>query len=154
MNDDKLVNEGGRPMKINYLWDANYSKDKICIQLHPSNQNLKINITSEQWLEVIDPNNQRHLKLDHQQILIIEAMDNLSKIYTIDNRIYYVRGRLKDLEYLTRVKIFRINNSLILNLNEVKNFKSGKYARLEVQTNDDQIFIVSRHYAKQIREAL
>ncbi|KRN99878.1 LytTR family DNA-binding domain-containing protein [Companilactobacillus kimchiensis] len=141
-------------MKINYLWDTNYAKNEIRVQLHPSNQNLKINITSKQQLEVIDPKNQRHLNLDHQQILLIEAMDNLSKIYTIDNRIYYVRGRLKDLEYLAGEKIFRINNSLILNLNEVQSFKSGKYARLEVQTNDDQIFVVSRHYAKQIREIL
>lgn len=145
-------------MKINCLWDDDYSLAEIGLRLHPKNEHLikKIenSLTLESYLEVIDPQNERISQLQLNKILMIEAMDNLSKVYTTDNEIYFVKGRLKDFMNLQMAKIFRINNSTILNLNEINGFSNGKYARLEVQTKNQQIFIVSRHYARQIREEL
>ncbi|MEE6695463.1 LytTR family DNA-binding domain-containing protein [Pediococcus acidilactici] len=48
----------------------------------------------------------------------------------------------------------RINNSTILNINQVTEFKTAKYARIEVHTKNAECFIVSRHYAKKVKEWL
>lgn len=145
-------------MKINCLWDSDYSLAEVGLQLHPQNEHLLKKITTsltlENHLDVIDPQNERISRLPLNKIFIIEAMDNLSKVYTTENKIYFVKGRLKSFTSLQSAKIFRINNSTILNLNEINGFSNGKYARLEVQTKNQQVFMVSRHYARQIREEL
>lgn len=145
-------------MKVNYLWSKGYSINEISIHLHPDNKLLATKIESivclENRIEVINPRNKRLTKLNVDRIFIIEAMDNLSKVYTVDNEIFFVKGRLKDLEKLQLTGMFRINNSVILNIEQIESFQNGKYARLEVYTRSGQSFIVSRHYAKKIREEL
>ncbi|WP_379945744.1 LytTR family DNA-binding domain-containing protein [Enterococcus devriesei] len=145
-------------MKINYLWDSGYKADEIGIQANPVNKKFihgaeKFLVQVPQ-LEIINPKNERRKKLSYSQIQSIEAMNHLSKLYTTSHELYYVRGRLKELEYLSEYGIIRINNSIMLNLKEVKGFKNGTYSRLEVLTKDGQIHLVSRHYAKRIKEEL
>lgn len=145
-------------MKINYLWDSRYKTDEIGIQANPINKEFihgaeKFLVQVPQ-LEIINPKNERRKKLSYSQIQSIEAMDHLSKIYTTRHELYYVRGRLKELQYLSEYDIVRINNSIMLNLKEVKEFKNGTHSRLEVLTKDGQVYLVSRHYAKKIKEEL
>ncbi|MHC5246977.1 LytTR family DNA-binding domain-containing protein [Enterococcus sp. LJL120] len=144
-------------MKIKWFWDQEYATNEIGIQLHPVNQSLAAELTKaihqEQQLEVIQPANERRQNISLSQVLMIEAMDQLSKVYTTDDQVFYLKGRLKEFEYLQAAGIFRINNSVILNLAEVASFKNGQYARLEVQLKNGQTLTVSRHYAKQIKEA-
>jgi len=145
-------------MKINYFLDKDYPLNEIGIQLHPINQSLTSELASalnqEHRLEVINPMNERKSTIRYSEIYLIEAMDHLSKIYTTDEKIFYAKGRLKDFETLAIQGMVRINNSIMLNLTEVTNFNSGQYARLEVHTKNGQTHIVSRHYAKQIKEEL
>lgn len=144
-------------MKIKWFWDKEYELDHIGVQLNPKNQELKPVIEQallqEKQIEVIQPSNNRRLKITSRDIFIIEAIDHLSKIYTVDDQVFYIKGRLKDFDHLQAVGIFRINNSVLLNLAQVASFKSEQYARLKVYTKNNQNFTVSRHYAKQIREA-
>jgi len=143
-------------MKINFDWDDLYSLSEIGIQLNPKNHELKNKLktflSDKAHIEVINPKNNRSLLLNCSQVLSIEAMDNLSKVYTTNNEVFYTNGRLKKFE--TIANFFRINNSIILNLAEVIDFNTGKYARLEVHTKGNQSFIVSRHYAKRLKEEL
>lgn len=145
-------------MKINYSWDITYKTDEVAIQANPVNkkiiQQIENYLIQEPQLEVINPKNERKMKLAYSQIQTIEAMDHLSKVYTQDNKVYYTKGRLKELEKLSNYGIIRINNSTMLNLREIQSFKSGKYSRLEVLTKNMQVHLVSRHYAKQIKEEL
>lgn len=145
-------------MKLKWFWNESYATDEVGVELHPSNKHLAANIQSaiiqERQLEVIDPKNERKSTINAKEILLIEAMDHLSKVYTTDDRVFYAKGRLKDFEHLQSAGIYRINNSVILNLAQLDSFKSGQYARLEVYTKDGQTFTVSRHYAKQIKTAL
>lgn len=141
-------------MKINYSWQKDYALNEIGVTLNPQNQHLTVKIENDLHLEVIVPSNQRCQQLKIKKIFLIEAMDNLSKVYTVNNEVYYTKGRLKELEKYKSSGLVRINNSTILNLKQVVSFKNGKYARLEVHTKDGQFFIVSRHYAKQIQEEL
>lgn len=144
-------------MKIKWFWDQEYATNEIGIQLNPVNQSLAVELTKaihqEQLLEVIQPANERRQNISLSQVLMIEAMDQLSKVYTTDDQVFYLKGRLKEFAYLQAAGIFRINNSVILNLAEVASFKNGQYARLEVQLKNGQTLTVSRHYAKQIKKA-
>lgn len=145
-------------MDIEYAWDGEYAEDKMGVLLNPANKHLADTLEEAvvhvPQLEVIDPTNDRRIKLPCSDVLAIEAMDHLSKVHTVDNKVYFIKGRLKDFAEYTPHRLFRINNSIILNLSKVVGFKSGRHARLEVYTTDGQRFIVSRHYAKQIKEAL
>ncbi|MEE6658551.1 LytTR family transcriptional regulator, partial [Pediococcus acidilactici] len=89
---------------IDFKWDWKQAIDKATGTLHPSNKKYIGKITRsfnfENQIEVIHPKNKRKLKIDGSQIYLIEAMDELSKLYTVNNQIYYIKGRLKDLESL------------------------------------------------------
>ncbi|WP_125566641.1 LytTR family DNA-binding domain-containing protein [Companilactobacillus insicii] len=145
-------------MKINFEWDDSYSISEVGIKLNPKKRELKDKLknflSDKTHIEVINPKNNRRFLLSCSQILSIEAMDNLSKVYTTNNEIFYTNVRLKKLEEITNANLFRINNSVILNLAEVIDFNTGKYARLEVHTKGNQSFIVSRYYAKRLKEEL
>jgi DNA-binding LytR/AlgR family response regulator len=145
-------------MKLDYFWDKNYAIDQIGIRLNPQNRKLTVELNSllkgDKKLNVINPLNKRKLKINYDEIYLIEAMDSLSKVYTTGGKVFYARGRLKDFENKEISGIVRINNSTMLNLTEIINFRQGTYARLEVETKDGQVHIVSRHYAQKIKEAL
>lgn len=144
-------------MKINYQLIDDYATDEIGIHMHPKNHELISTIEKNletKYLEVIDPKNSRQSKLRIEDVLVIEAMDNLSKLYTTDKDVFYLKGRLKDLEYLIKYGILRISNSVMINLDKIVSFKNGKYARLEVYTDNGECFVVNRHFAKKIREYL
>lgn len=80
-------------------------------------------------------------------------MAHLSKVTTINHEIFYTQGPLKQFEALKNTTLIRINNGTIINLALIISFNNGKYARLEVQTKT-RAFIVSRHYAKQLKEKM
>lgn len=144
-------------MKIKYQLIDDYAADEIGICMHPKNHGLISTIEKNletKYLEVIDPKNSRQSKLRIEDVLVIEAMDNLSKLYTTDKDVFYLKGRLKNLEYLTKYGILRISNSVMINLDKIVSFKNGKYARLEVYTTNEESFVVSRHFGKKIREYL
>ena len=138
---------------LEFKWDLKQAIDKATITLHPDNKKYASKITRsfnfKDQVEVINPKNERRLK-----IYLIEAMDHLSKLYTVNNQVYYIRGRLKDLEKLALKNLMRINNSTILNMDQVTEFKKATYARIEVHTKNAESFIVSRHYAKKVKEGL
>lgn len=75
-------------------------------------------------------------------------------IYLLNQQEYILQKRLKDLTDLENLNFYRINNSQILNLNAVHSFQLGEHARLEVHTKTGSTYVVSRHYAKKIKEKL
>ena len=145
-------------MNIHYHWNQELSLKEMSIHLNPQNQFVAEQVSrifaEIPELTVINPTNDRRSRLAIMRILIIESMDHLSKIYTIEDQLFYIKGRLHDFTYLEDHQFFRINNSTILNLSEMVSFKNGQHARLEVQTKNGQIYFVSRHYAKQLKEKL
>lgn len=145
-------------MKIYHSWDEKMTLNEVNIRIHPVNKNIVQRIEKvlkeDSAVEVINPKNERMVIIDCSSIYLIEAMDHLSKLITIDDEVFYIKGRLKDLEGKLQKKVLRINNSTLLNINEIESFKNGNHARLEVHTKNQQVHIVSRHYAKNIKEEL
>ncbi|WP_420167129.1 LytTR family DNA-binding domain-containing protein [Bacillus coahuilensis] len=89
-----------------------------------------------------------------QQIEVITSLGHLSKVILSNQEEYLLDMRLKELKQFEANGLFRINNSTILNLSQISSFRSGDYARLEVYTKNDKKYLVSRHYAKLIKERL
>ncbi|MDQ0229896.1 LytTR family DNA-binding domain-containing protein [Metabacillus malikii] len=145
-------------MKIKFRWDKQRAIDEIEIIANPVNKeklgSLKDGLETSISLNVQNPKNNRQLRIDIQQIEMIKALGHLCKVVLVNKEEYLLQKRLKELEILEDNGLYRINNSTILNLSQVASFKSGEYARLEVYTKNNTKYLVSRHYAKLIKEKL
>jgi DNA-binding LytR/AlgR family response regulator len=145
-------------MKLNFIWDKERAIDEIEIIANPVNKpklaSLQEELGSNITLTVQNPKNNRTLRIDIQQVEVIESLGHLSKIVLVNNEEYLLQKRLKELQILEENGLYRINNSTILNLSHVTSFRSGDYARLEVFTKSNKKYLVSRHYAKLIKERL
>lgn len=143
-------------MKIKWFFDPQLDRNQANISLHPSQRHLvsrfEQTLQEEPILEVIDPQTHRKKYLPVTKILAIEAMDHLSKVYLLHEEVVYAKGRLKDFAYLADVGLVRINNTTIINLNEIESFQTERNACLSVYTTQKQVFRVSRHYVKMIRQ--
>ncbi|TRZ39559.1 LytTR family transcriptional regulator [Niallia circulans] len=145
-------------MKLNFIWDKKQEIDKVDIKAHPVNKDkletLKQGFCTDVTLNVQNLKNNRKLRIDIHQIEVIVSLGHLSKILLASKEEYLLQKRLKELQTLEANGFFRINNSTILNLSQVASFRSSEYARLEVFTKNDNKYLVSRHYAKLIKEKL
>ncbi|MFJ7406281.1 MULTISPECIES: LytTR family DNA-binding domain-containing protein [unclassified Lysinibacillus] len=145
-------------MKFNYIWKNKQSTSEIDIISNPSNKQLLL--TFEQHfsqpitLSATDYKTNRQVMIDLNNIEAIEASGHFTKIFLVDGTVLLLNKILKELAYLESFRLVRINNSMILNLNQIHSFASGSHARLEVITKQQHKYIVSRHYAKSIKEKL
>ncbi|KUP09390.1 hypothetical protein Q75_00220 [Bacillus coahuilensis p1.1.43] len=145
-------------MKINFTWDIARDTNEIEIIANPVNKEklwtLKEGLSSNSTINVQNPKNNRKLSIRIQQIEVITSLGHLSKVILSNQEEYLLDMRLKELKQFEANGLFRINNSTILNLSQISSFRSGDYARLEVYTKNDKKYLVSRHYAKLIKERL
>ncbi|MGG5317887.1 LytTR family DNA-binding domain-containing protein [Enterococcus sp. AZ072] len=145
-------------MKLNIIWNNQKGKDCIDIISHPINHEI-VTRWQSQWmqaatLQAIQPSNQRTLLVALQEIEAIETMGHMSKIHMLSGDVLWLQKKLKELTYLEASGFYRINNSTILNIQQISAFSAGQHARLEVFTKNQQTYIVSRHYAKLVKEQL
>lgn len=145
-------------MNINFTWVKEKALNEIDIFANPKHktklERLEIQLQQEQEIVAIDPKNNRSIKLPLDQIVSFETMGHLVKVSLINQQDYLIQKRLKELSFLESQNFYRINNSQILNLNCVQSFQLGEHARLEVHTKTNSTYVVSRHYAKKIKEEL
>ncbi len=132
--------------------------DYIEISGHPSNQKLMQNIgqnfDDRNSLIVLDLSNSRRKKIMLSEIEVIQTMGHLSKVSTFTSQQFQLNQKLKELDYLTQYGFFRISRSTILNLACIKEFNVEPHARLQVKTLNNNKYLVSRYYAKAIKEKL
>lgn len=145
-------------MNINFTWVKEKALNEIDIFANPENrivlESLEHQLQQEREILAIDPKNNRSIKIQLNQVISFETMGHLVKIYLLNQQEYILQKRLKDLMDLENLNFYRINNSQILNLNSVQSFQLGEHARLEVHTKTGITYVVSRHYAKKIKERL
>lgn len=145
-------------MNINFTWVKEKALNEIDIFANPENrivlESLEHQLQQEREILAIDPKNNRSVKIQLDQVISFETMGHLVKIYLLNQQEYILQKRLKDLMDLENLNFYRINNSQILNLNAVQSFQLGEHARLEVHTRTGSTYVVSRHYAKKIKEKL
>ncbi|MCL1698323.1 MULTISPECIES: LytTR family DNA-binding domain-containing protein [unclassified Lysinibacillus] len=145
-------------MKFNYIWKNNQPSSEIEIISNPSNKELLSTIEQRFFqsitLSATDFKTNRQVMIELKDIEAIEASGHFTKIFLINGTELLLNKILKELSYLESFGLVRINNSMILNLNQIHSFASGSHARLEVITKQQNKYIVSRHYAKSIKEKL
>lgn len=145
-------------MKLNYLWRDTQPIDEIIITSHPVNK--KQLLKAENWLNheselvLINPLNNRKVKVFLSEIESIEAMGHLSRVYLTDQTEYFLQQRLKEAEALKLPNFARINQSAIINLTCIKSFEASDNAKLLLYTKGGKEYMVSRYYGKQIKERL
>lgn len=145
-------------MNITYFFKEELSKKTIELHAHPDNErplrSLGELFESQQQISVINPVNNRILLVKMADIERIESFGHLCKVFTEEKKDYLIQKRLKAIVDSELPNFQRINNSTLLNLTKIKAFATGEYARLEVHTYSEQTYVVSRHYAKKIKEKL
>lgn len=145
-------------MKITYLWDMKQSLNEMTILANPDNQSTVeglINpLKQEETLSVLHPSNDRKHLLKLTEVESFESFGHLCKVFTKEQEVYFIQKRLKEISKMPFSQFQQINNTTILNMTIIQSFNAGEHARLEIHTVSKQTYIVSRHYAKQIKEKL
>lgn len=143
-------------MKIYYSWQEEQPADEIIIRSNPINKE-QVHLVEEalkksETVAVINPLNNRTVILALTEIERIDSFGHLCKVFTEEQQEFLLQKRLKEVEQLNFANFQRINNSTVLNISKVSSFAAGEHARLEIYTKKNQKYIVSRHYAKLIKE--
>ncbi|GGI65183.1 hypothetical protein GCM10011482_08370 [Enterococcus alcedinis] len=145
-------------MKITYQWDPLQPLNEVNIIANEKNQaeveKISKHLNTVTNLSVINPTNDRKLLLPLTEIECFESFGHLCKVFTKEQDVYLIQKRLKEIPKMNLHHFQQINNATILNIAMIQSFHSGEHARLEVHTTTNQSYIVSRHYAKQIKEKL
>ncbi|MGX6978021.1 LytTR family DNA-binding domain-containing protein [Vagococcus elongatus] len=146
-------------MIIKTSWENDMPLNELHIHANLKNkkevESILLKIEKSQVLPLINPLNNRIVKVEINRISSIESYTQ-SSIVRVSNekQEYFIQKRLKELDYLNQYGLFRVNNSVMVNLADVQSFQVIENARLEVSTVDNRSYIVSRHYAKKIKEEL
>lgn len=145
-------------MKITYQWNELQPLNEIEIIANQQNRTevkkVAQHFESAAVLSVINPTNDRKLLIPLTDVECFESFGHLCKVFTKDQEVYLIQKRLKEIPKMNFHGFQQINNATILNLALIHSFHSGEHARLEVQTTTNQSYVVSRHYAKQIKEKI
>lgn len=145
-------------LRINHIWNELKSRDEIDLISHPVNQEKLEKIVTylnrDMQLNVIELKNNRTVLIHVSDIEVITSLGHMSQVLTVEGKQYYLNKRLKELGYLENESLFKINQSTILNLETIIEFNVEQYSRLMVTTKSEHDYLISRHYAKTIKERL
>lgn len=93
-------------------------------------------------------------QLDPADILYIESVDRKTFLYT-EQQIFETERRLYELEMcLGECSFFRASKAIIINLQRVQSLRPELGARLLLTMDNKEKIVVSRQYAKTIKNAL
>ena len=145
-------------MKLNFHWNDSKNINQVDLISHPGNKELLLTLETylnkDRTLLVTHPSSGKHQVILINDIESITALGHLSKVTLKSQDSFFYSKRLKELTFLESFNLVQINQSTLINLQEIKLFQTEKYARIELITKSNQHYMVSRHYAKTIKEKL
>ncbi|WP_414055012.1 LytTR family DNA-binding domain-containing protein [Macrococcus equi] len=143
-------------MKVNVQFNNTLKSNLLNIETHETNKELINNFITylETQLTLIDIKTNKSIRISVNNIECIESFTHLSKVKLIDDAQYYIKGRIKELQNLKQFGIVKINNNQMFNIGHLYSFSIDKGSRLIIQSNYKNEYIVSRFYAKEIKEML
>lgn len=153
--DDIFILQGGAILKYKFIFNMKQNEDLVEIITHPKNEKqLKGLLNKNDILSLMDSRRNKYVNISAQKIESISSFTHVSKVKLIDEKIYFIKGRLKDLDHLKSYNLLRINNSQMINLQEVVEYHLDKGSRIILTCKSRNEYVVSRHYAKEIKEAI
>lgn len=143
-------------MKVKVLIDVD-QEEEITIQCKQVTPDLKKLIdfleSKNQKIEGLSSQNQK-VYLHPMDILYIESIDGITYFYTIDN-VFKSKMTLQELEDTYKgTDYFRGAKNLIVNIQHVDSLKSQLNGRIIVTMDNQEMLVVSRHYARILKEKL
>ncbi|ULG72217.1 LytTR family DNA-binding domain-containing protein [Macrococcus brunensis] len=143
-------------MKFHFIFKESQSKEITNIIAHPDNEKLLKEqfLSVEIKIELNELRTNRNVQVYLSDIEAISSFTHKSKVRLTNGEGYYIKGRLKDLEYLGNHGLNRINNQEMINIKEVTHYSIDSGSRLIVNCKSGNDYIVSRYYAKSIKEKL
>jgi len=145
-------------LKINHIWNNSKNIDEIDLISHSKNkatlQKIETCLNKGIQINVIEIKNNRTVLIHTSDIEVITSLGHMSQVLTFEGNKYYLNKRLKELTYLEKESLFKINQSTILNLETIVKFNVEQHSRLTVTTTNKNNYLISRHYAKNIKERL
>jgi len=145
-------------LRINHIWNDLKNVAEIDLISHSINKaalkKIETYLNTENQINVIELKNNRTVLIKLSDIEVITSLGHMSQILTIEGKIYHLNKRLKELYHLESDSICKINQSTILNLDKIMEFNVEQYSRLTVTTKSKNSYLISRHYAKNIKERL
>ncbi|SJZ40878.1 LytTR family DNA-binding domain-containing protein [Anaerorhabdus furcosa] len=143
-------------MKVKVVIDIE-KEEEITIQCRQVTPDLKKLIefleNKNQKLEAVSNQNQK-VYVHPMDVLYIESVDGITYIYTTDN-VFKLKMTLQELEDTYQgTDYFRGAKNLIINIQHVESLKSQLNGRIIVTMDNEELLVVSRHYARLLKEKL
>ena len=91
--------------------------------------------------------------LKASSVYYIESVDKKTFVYTRQG-CYDTKYRLYELEVLLGGYFMRCSKSMIINLKKVRNVKSQISGRIDATLLNDEVVVISRGYAKEVKRRL
>ncbi len=146
-------------MLIKLIWKKEVPETEMHVAANPEKkdtvEDIIRQIREEKMVTVTEEGSRRSIKVRVGEIEMIQADGSRCMIImpTIKGE-YYLNKRMKELEVFSKYGVIRINQSMLLNMKKIKSFNVIDNARLEVETMSGNRYIVSRSYARKIKEDL
>lgn len=140
-----VVNEQSDVQEIEVIINC-ISNDETVQKIVSSLSAIDIKLTCHKGNEVF--------QLEPADILYIESVDRRTFLYT-EQQIFETERRLYELEaHLEKCSFFRASKAVIINLQRVQSLRPELGARLLLTMDNKEKIVVSRQYAKTIKNAL
>lgn len=142
-------------MKIKIITDS--ENDEIVIQCKTMTPEIKQIIdfleTKNRRIECIDEKSQKFY-VNPNEVLYIESIDGTTYVYTTE-KIGKTKSTLQELEdEYSNTDYFRGAKNLVLNIQHIDSLKSQFNGRIIVTMDNAELLVVSRHYARLLKEKL
>lgn len=147
-------------MKIKFYKNSDLKDNEIDIHTNPVLEStwpcLKENLlSSNKKISVINTQNNRQVQVYVKDIVVIQSEERFCNIIMNNGDMYLLNIRLKYVESdLNLESIIRINNTTMINVEYVLEFKSQNNSRIEVFLSNSSSYYVSRYYIKNFRRIL
>lgn len=143
-------------MKVKVLIELE-KEEEIIIQCKKVTPDLKKLVdfleSKNKKIEVISNQNQK-VYIYPMDVLYIESVDGVTYTYTIKD-VFKLKMTLQELEEMYKgTDYFRGAKNLIINIHHVESLKSQFNGRVIVTMDNEELLVVSRHYARLLKEKL
>lgn len=142
-------------MKLIYHESTQIPLEEIHIHAHPANQDLAQSLTLNKQIKqltLVNPVNNRQYLCPLHLIESFEANGHYCEVQLLDDRRLIFPQRLKQLTGLLDHRFCQINQSQWIQWQAIESFTVERHARLQLISTSQRKYMVSRHYAKFIKE--
>lgn len=140
-------------VRIEHILDG---EEEVLIRCYENNEEVEniLTVLNSQKKKIVGHiGGTKHL-LEPAQLYYCESVDNCVFAYTV-NAVFKLQSTLNELENeFEDVGFFRCSKSMIININAITSLQSIMGNRIDATLKNKEHIIISRHYAKLLKEVL